>query len=78
MENVKVLGMVDRIEADKAVLEMFEPTDWRLILPSAWLPEEREGMVVEFTMKHRPDIERQRRKKMRELQDRLIEKPVDE
>jgi hypothetical protein len=78
MAETEILGVVDRIEGNKAVVEMFEPTDWRLIFPAAWLPEQREGMVLEFVLRDRPKIEERRRQRIQQLQDELIEKPDSE
>lgn len=67
------LAVVDRIEGEVAVLE-FLNRPHRIEVPVRLLSREsREGMVVEVSFRHRPDVERERREALEAHQYKLIE-----
>ncbi|MFP4687767.1 MAG: DUF3006 domain-containing protein [bacterium] len=69
------VAIVDRIESGIAVLEAIEPKI-SFELPVRLLPEGvHEGAAVELGFKLRPDIEKERRSRIRDMQQRLMEKP---
>ncbi len=71
------IAIVDRIEEGIAVLEVIEP-QFTFQLPVAVLPDDlHEGAAVELNFRLRPEVEKKRRKKIRNLQQKLLDRSED-
>ncbi len=78
MSTDKLIAIVDRIEEKSAVLELVE-SRFLFNFPLELLPENtHEGAALELSFELRPDIEEERRKKIRNLQDKLIRRSSDD
>ena len=74
MSEEMLIAIVDRIEEEQAVLELVD-TKFLFNFPVKLLPDElHEGAAIEISFKNRPDIEKQRREKIRQLQNDLIQR----
>jgi len=76
-EQKSLIAIVDRIVGDKAVLEFVE-SRYTFDFPVELLPEVHEGAALKIDFELRPDIEEERRERVRDLQDRLIQRSKEE
>ncbi len=76
-EEKALIAVVDRVVGDKAVLELVE-SRYTFDFPVELLPEIHEGAALEIDFELRPDIEEERRERIRNLQDRLIQRSKEE
>jgi len=73
VENERGVAIVDRIESGTAVLEMIEP-QFVFEFPAGLLPDGvEEGSAVKISFEERPEIEESRRKRIRDLQQKLLD-----
>jgi len=72
------IAIVDRIEEGIAVLELIQPR-FNFQMPVEILPDElHEGAAVALNFELRPEIEKKRRQEVRDLQQKLLDRPEDE